>query len=297
MSFNLNLSSTTLPAISGFTALSIEGVDATAFAQAQFTTDVASLAPGHWHWSAWLTPKGRVIAVFALLKLDPRTLWLVLPDFPAAELAARLQRFVFRSKVELRARDDIIACADLDGSRLPAPTMPAELLGAPDAGLAMDLSTEAGARRLALLPAGHPGIGANAPDVDAAWRLTDLRHGLPRLGPEQVEAWTPHMLSLDRLAAFSVKKGCYPGQEIVARTHFLGQSKRGLVRLALPAMPTDAGEVTDVDGTPLGPLVCRAITGEAREALAVLPLDRIGGALSLSGTPLRQLPLLDGLAR
>ncbi|MFN3841684.1 MAG: YgfZ/GcvT domain-containing protein [Rehaibacterium terrae] len=297
MSFNLNPSSTALPAVSGFTLLSIEGIDATAFAQAQFTTDVAALAPGHWHWSAWLTPKGRVVAVFALLKLDPRTLWLLLPDFPAAELAARLQRFVFRSKVALTPCADVAVCADLDGSRLPAPHAPAALLGRPDAGLVLDFSAAGGTRRLVLLPASHPAVGGGDPDADAAWRLADLRHGLPRLAPTQVEAWTPHMLSLDRLAAFSVKKGCYPGQEIVARTHFLGQAKRGLVRLRAAAPLPPDGEVLARDGTALGRIVSVAADGAGCEALAVLPQEAARDALRVGGVAAEPLPLLDGLAR
>ena len=59
--------------------------------------DVASLADGHWQWSGWLTPKGRVIALFALLRFDAGKLWLLLPDADATQLRESLQRFVFRS--------------------------------------------------------------------------------------------------------------------------------------------------------------------------------------------------------
>ena len=87
--------------------LTLEGRDAAAFAQAQFMNDVAVLAPGHWQWNGWLTPKGRVIALFALLKFDEQTLWLLLPDADPAELAAQLQRFVFRSKVRIAVGDTL----------------------------------------------------------------------------------------------------------------------------------------------------------------------------------------------
>jgi tRNA-modifying protein YgfZ len=133
--------------------------------------------------------------------------------------------------------------------------------------------------------------------VDAAWRLFDLRHGWPRLDVSQVEAWTPHMLSLDRLNAFSVKKGCYPGQEIVARTHFLGQAKRGLVRLSGAAPMPEASEVQASDGTRLGEIVCRASAGKYFEALAVLPLDPALEGARIGGEDVRRQPLLAGLAR
>ena len=86
----------------GHAVLALEGRDAVAFAQAQFMNDVATLADGQWQWNGWLTPKGRVIALFALLRFDAETLWLLLPDAVVADLAAQLQRYVFRSKLTLK---------------------------------------------------------------------------------------------------------------------------------------------------------------------------------------------------
>src|SRR6476659_7643291 len=90
----------------GHAILAVEGVDAARFAHAQFMSDVAALADGHWQWSGWLTPKGRVVALFALLRFDAQTLWLLLPDAGPRELREALQRFVFRSKVVLSVRED-----------------------------------------------------------------------------------------------------------------------------------------------------------------------------------------------
>src|SRR5690606_9767671 len=81
--------------------VTLRGRDALAFAQAQFMSDVAALADGHWQWSGWLTPKGRVVALFALLKIGADTVHLVLHDADPAGFAAQLQRFVFRSKVTI----------------------------------------------------------------------------------------------------------------------------------------------------------------------------------------------------
>ena len=87
--------------------LEISGPDALAFMQAQCMNDVSLLADGQWQWNGWLTPQGRVIALFALLRRDAQTLWCVLPDSPAATLAQQMQRYVFRAKVKLRPRDDL----------------------------------------------------------------------------------------------------------------------------------------------------------------------------------------------
>jgi folate-binding Fe-S cluster repair protein YgfZ len=99
------------------------------------------------------------------------------------------------------------------------------------------------------------------------------------------------MLSLDRLNAYSLKKGCYPGQEIVARTHYLGQAKRGLVRIAGSGL--EAGADIAADGRTIGSIVC-SIGGEA---LAVLSTDRAADGWECAGSACRELPLLGGLAR
>jgi hypothetical protein len=276
----------------GHTVLSIKGRDALAFAQAQFMNDVAALPDGQWHWNGWLTPKGRVIALFALLKLDAETLWLLLPDAGADDLAAKLQRYVFRSKVVLAARDELHAAGRFSA---PAQASGARFAAIDDA-IELDFGGAGGPRSVRI------GSAAAAVDTEAVaqWCRSDLEHGLPRLRDDQVETWTPQQLSLDRLRAFSVKKGCYPGQEIVARTHFLGQVKRGLMRL----QGTGVGELDEVMAgepagsgistvRPIGQLIC----AEGDEGLAVMPLDAGDGPFSTASQPCTRLPLLGGLAR
>ena len=142
-----------------------------------------------------------------------------------------------------------------------------------------------------------------APDEALAsrWRAFDLQHGLPRLAADQAEAWTPQQLSLDRLRAFSVKKGCYPGQEIVARTHFLGQVKRGLMRLQGSGVSTIgdvmAGAPVDPDALASLRAAGKLICAEGDEGLAVMPIDAGDGPFSTGNHPCTRLSLLDGLAR
>lgn len=272
-------------AISGYRVLAVEGRDAAKFAQAQFMNDVAALAPGHWQWSGWLTPKGRILALFALIPFNSERLWLVLPDTDPAELAAQLQRFVFRSKLALRPLADIRASCAFSP---PAQASGAAFAGDPEQSMELDLGTDAGARTLRLSATDA------LPDPAAAerWIAFDLAHGWPRLDATQTGVWTPQQLSLDRLRAYSVKKGCYPGQEIVARTHFLGQAKRGLARLRT-GQPASPGDPVLAGDREIGRVVC---AGQG-EALAVLPLDIADAEPTLSGAPCTILPLLDGLAR
>ena len=272
----------------GHDVLSIAGRDAVKFAHAQFMSDVAALAPGHWHWSGWLTPKGRVIALFALLKLDDETLWLLLPDFDAGELAAQLQRYVFRSKLVLQPRRDLLANGAF---AMPMQAAGAAFAHSEDGGIELDMGGDGGPRTLRIDSA------SAADDVksQAEWFAFDLAHGLPRLPESQREHWTPQQLSLERLKAFSVKKGCYPGQEIVARTHFLGQAKRGLVALCA-AKPIPIGADVELDGAAIGKIVS-ASPADPCFALAVLQSDRGIGALTSAGLGLNDIGLRDGLAR
>ena len=268
----------------GHDVLAVTGRDAVPFAQSQFMNDVAALADGQWQWNGWLTPKGRVIALFALLRLDAETLWLLLPDADAAGLAEALRRFVFRSKVKIEPVD---GCVE---GRFGPP------IGAHGSTLAMfeegevelDMSGEGGPRSLLICWTAPPEDETSV----SRWSSTDLAHGLPRLAPAQAEQWTPQQLSLERLKAFSVKKGCYPGQEIVARTHFLGQAKRGLALLQAEAA-LDAGADVIADGRAIGVLA----SAQDGLALAVLPLERGEAPLSAAGQPLHPLPLLGGLQR
>lgn len=289
MTFKTNLPAASCPALSGFTVLEIRGADAATFLQAQAMNDVAALAPGQWQWNGWLTPKGRVVALFALLRAAPDHFLAVLPDFPATELQQRLQRFVFRSKLSLRVATDWVAAA---GPALALPS-PDRAEGSIEHGWALDFGGDGGPRTLWLLHTLHPALAPAVADLDDAWRATDLAHGLPRLPAEAVEAWTPQMLSLGRLSAFSLKKGCYPGQEIVARTHYLGQAKRSLVQLVGTGLKP--GLAVDTAAGPAGNVVCTDVQGF--QALAVLAADSAETPLTIGGEPCQRVPLLGGLAR
>ena len=143
-----------------------------------------------------------------------------------------LQRFVFRSKVQLSVRADA-SCAAAFDDEAGGDIGPADAVHGDDLdGLQLAWHGEDGPRHLLVLPAGSPHLAASDPATDARWLAADLALGLPRLPVSQREAWTPQMLSLERLNAYSLKKGCYPGQEIVARTHYLGQAKRRLAGLS-----------------------------------------------------------------
>lgn len=269
--------------------ISLAGRDAVAFAQAQFMNDVNAITAGQWQWNGWLTPKGRVIALFALVRIDEETVWLLLPDVDPVTMVEALRRFVFRSKVTLAVREDLnVSAAFAAPVKASGPSFAVS-----DAGeVELDMGGAGGPRRL--------GIGIDTAGVDkslvARWDAADMRHGLPRLPASQLGQWTPQQLSLERLHGFSVKKGCYPGQEIVARTHFLGKAKRGLALLESTA-PIAVGSEVHGNGGALGTVVCSRMDDGMGIALAVLPLDRVEPATTINECAVSEQPLRDGLAR
>jgi folate-binding protein YgfZ len=276
-------------ALPGHRVIALSGRDAVVFAQAQLMNDVDAASPGRWQWTGWLTPKGRVIAVLALVRLAEDALWLIVPDADAAELATKLQRFVLRRQLVVSVREDLHV-----SGRFASPDLAhgATFDGDEAQGIELDVSGFGIRRTLRIDRAGS----AHDAALEAQWLASDLRLGFPRLPVSQAEQWTPQMLSLERLHAFSVKKGCYPGQEIVARTHFLGQAKRGLVFFEAPEAP-EAGANVDVGAASLGQIVCVARNGALWVALAVLPFDRPDAPHLTNGILLRERALLAGLAR
>ncbi|WP_313274975.1 folate-binding protein [Stenotrophomonas sp.] len=279
------------PAFNGFRTLphaqvlSLSGPDAVAFAQAQFANDVPSLADGHWQWSTWLTAKGRVLSIFQLVRVDAGRLLLVCHDGGAEAMAEQLRRFVFRRKVVISLADNLPVSGALHA---PVSAQGAAIAQLDEGVIELDVGCAALPRSL------HLGAAADAAsDAEALiWRQSDLRLGLPRLVEAQREQWTPQQLGLDRLAAYSVKKGCYPGQEIVARTHFLGKAKRSLALLECDGVVAP-GDGVEQAGAAIGSVASAA----GNLALAVLPLELAEGELQVRAAATRIAPLVDGLAR
>ncbi|MBP8081032.1 MAG: folate-binding protein YgfZ [Arenimonas sp.] len=293
MSFKTNRQPGSSPVLSGFSLLGFSGPEAGAFLQAQTMNDVHALALRQWHWNGWLNPKGRVIALFALLRLADGEYLAVLPDFPAGELLPMLQRFVFRAKVRLQVITDLVACAEFEPLAGGDFTRD-QAQGTRESGVRLDFGGCNTHRHLLLLPESCAPVGQPDPAFDGAWMSLDLAHGLPRLIESQRESWTPQMLSLERLHAFSLKKGCYPGQEIVARTHYLGQARRGLCRVLGSGLEIGA-ILRDGQSNPVGSIICT--TPDAESALAVLQLDRKEATVAIDGQAVALPDFQEGLAR
>ena len=272
--------------------LELDGPDAANFAHAQFSSDIQALAPGHWQWSAWLSPQGRVRYFFALLRETPERFLLLLRGGEAERLREELTRFVFRSKVKFRVRADLglFGCDEGTVFAQCGIRPESDVLAIGSDALAFGLP---GGARWLLLKASAPVQEFDDASI-SAWRLADIRAGLPELSAPLSDRLLPQWLGLERLRAVSVTKGCYPGQEIMARLHFKGGNKRGLYRIefACDVLPCAGTELTCA-GAEAGLVVNAAwSSGPRAEALATLTGTAASALALASSEALRDIHVI-----
>lgn len=281
--------------------LQLDGDDAVTFLQGQVTNDVKLLDGSRSHYTGYCNPKGRMLALLHAFAHRGH-LHLQLNGALKESVMKRLKMYVLRSKVAITdVSDDIIrlgvsgtaaefALQSLFGTlptaphelldheratllRLPGTTPRFEVFTKPE--LAQALWSDL---RLHCTPVGR-----------AAWELLEIRAGIPDVTPATLEAFVPQMLNLDLLGGINFKKGCYTGQEIVARTHYLGKVKRrthlGHANTAQPPNPGDG--VYGVDSTePVGLVVSAAPAPQGGyDLLAEIRLESVeAGTVRLQAT-------------
>ncbi len=243
------------------TVVRFSGPDATTFLQSQLTNDVAALAAGQWQWQGYCTAKGRVLATFALACVARDSFEAIVPTSTATALIKRLTMYRLRSKLTLEAAADRVAVFAFAGEPLPGgsslPLSDGRCMVVADATISDTLT------------------GTDA-TVGQRWALANIDARIPEVTAATSEMFVPQMIGWDTVepgGGVSFSKGCYPGQEVVARAHYRGAVKRGLERVTLPAIQAAAGDaITLPDGRAAD--VCNAVataTGDT-DALVVVAL-------------------------
>lgn len=192
-----------------FGTLAFRGPDCAKFLQGQVSADVERLASGASTWAGLHNPQGRALAILWLGRLSPEEIVAVLPRELVADVAAHLRKFVFRAKVVIEATDHRVI-----GARA----------GADPHGC---IALRWGDRQLLLA---GPARELELSTGSAAWELDDIRQGLPQVYAATREEFVAQMLNLDLLGAVGFEKGCYTGQEVIARAHYRGRVKRRMQR-------------------------------------------------------------------
>jgi tRNA-modifying protein YgfZ len=247
-------------------ALSVRGPDAASFLQGQLSNDVTALAPGSGQLSAWCSPKGRVLANFTLRCIAGDHFELLLPRLLLDSVQRRLAMFVLRAKVTLGDASEAAIRIGVGG---PAAAARIAELGAaappPLRWTAIEGGSVAalpGSRFIASVdPAAAPGLwerlaGVARPAGFPCWRWLTIRAGVPVILPPTQDQFIPQMLNLDVLGGISFHKGCYAGQEIVARTQYLGRLKE---RLALAHAQSAPVPGTRLYATAFGDQACGTV--------------------------------------
>ena len=202
--------------------LSVSGEDAREFLHAQLTIDVRNLPRSRAALAGWCSAKGRLLATFLVVPA-PQGFLLQLARDLAPAIAKRLSMFVLRAKVKIADESERWA-----------------QFGVWNADWEENLAWEGGRatvplgerRFLRLEPADAPSLAPTS--GEETWTLLEIRAGRPLITAATQDQFVPQMVNLEALGAVDFQKGCYPGQEIVARAQYRGQVKRRMVRIEEP---------------------------------------------------------------
>lgn len=273
--------------------ISASGADAPALLQGQLTNDIEKVAETCSQLSAWCSVKGRVLALFRVWR-SGEVYYLEMPADLREGVLTRLRRYVLRAAVLLedRSRDSAIRIG-VSGPRVteclreefdPLPGNPDEARSFPGATI---IRLRGETPRFQIFASFDTATAlwercrrSATPVADPAWTLLDIRAGVASIPATLSERFLPQMLNLQALNGLSFSKGCYSGQEVVARAQYLGRLKRRLYRATVrtPA-PVSPGDVLcarrDDGGTSVGSVVNaeRSEGPEAWEMLAVLGIE------------------------
>ncbi len=259
----MNDSVTTATLLSDLAVIEATGTDTAAFLHGQLSNDITGLTEGQACLAAYCTPKGRMLASMVVWKVDsepdPVYRMLIKPNIAAA-IVKRLSMFVLRAKVKLALSENPVigVWSGQSGGALP-PELDATLSGLQDLSAYQVANTTHGSfisapradqakARFWFVP--HTALATTAldnPDLAALWAADDIAAGLPWIDLSTQEMFIPQTLNLELIGGVSFTKGCYPGQEVVARSHYRGTVKRRMTRGIIAGANIDANTLPGQD--------------------------------------------------
>ncbi|HEY2808335.1 MAG TPA: hypothetical protein VGI91_06045 [Steroidobacteraceae bacterium] len=233
--------------------LRARGPDAVAFLQGQLSNDLTQLSATRALLAGYHNPQGRTIALLRLIENAPGDVLAILPRELIATVAARLTKFILRSKVKLADESAAWTIHGLTGADSTAATvaLPAQVNEVARSGAALlVLAGAAPPRTLIVQPRESPAVLSGVPAApESVWHAASIAAAEPQVFASTSEEFVAQMLNLDVLGAIDFAKGCYTGQEVIARAHYRGRVKRRLQRFVshapLVLRPGDTLELPD----------------------------------------------------
>ena len=233
--------------LSHYGIIAAYGDDASAFLQAQFTNDINRVDETHSQLSALCSPKGRMLCNFRIFRRE-QTYYLVLPYELLEAALSRLRMFVLRSKVTLEDASDALMGIGASGDKIiehlgniagKLPEGIDESIEYKDFTIIRVAGVVPRFEIYGLLEAMKKmwqALDVHATPVGASvWELLNIQAGIPVITASTIDAYVPQMANMHLINGVSFSKGCYPGQEIVARMHYLGKLKRRMYRIGFTA--------------------------------------------------------------
>jgi folate-binding protein YgfZ len=208
--------------LSRYGLLAVTGADARDFLHAQLTNDIANLPSERAAFAGWCTAKGRLLATMLVIP-SPDGFLLQLARDLAPTVAKRLSMFILRSKVKITDESEHRAQMGVWNIDYPGPDVVWEANTL--------VKVRVGERRFLLI---GPGLSGPCAASEDDWLLQEIRAERPLITAATQDQFVPQMVNLEKLGGVDFQKGCYPGQEIVARAQYRGQVKRRMVRLPAP---------------------------------------------------------------
>lgn len=288
----------------GLGVMHVSGADAETFLDGQLSNSVARLGADRCVLAAWCDAKGRAVAVLRVWRAADDGFLLQLPAELLPGVVNRLRLFVLRARVAIAGVSPDMVVNAVQGSdaaaALAAQTTLPEQAGSLCRNGAVSILRlpGSGPRYQIVGPAGQvakmtAGLSVLPPSAGARhWRLGEIRAGLPQLYAATQNLFVPQMLNLHWLGGIDFQKGCYPGQEVVARLQYRGSLKRRMYRARVAAATGPGAVVTGEADAREGTVLESAATADgASELLAVIRVAAAGGPLMVAGQPLQILEL------
>ena len=268
-----------------FGVVRVSGEDRASFLHGQLSNDINHLNENTACYATYNTPKGRVLANMIVLNRGEDLLLIMAQDLTEA-IVKRLRMFVLRAKVIFEPLPDFAVAGELDETASPSP--------AAEPALSFPAQADNGVYTITLPHSGRLKIGEAGllPEYDAAaenaWNLHEIRSGYAWISTVTKETAVAQMLNQHIIGGVHFKKGCYPGQEIIARAQYRGQVKRGLAVLRSDSLEA-AGVTVQNGGEEAGQIINTALTDTGSLSLAVIKFSAAHADLTdADGNALKQ---------
>lgn len=246
-------------ALPSFSVIEVAGEEAESFLQNLLTNDIRTLTANTAQLSGFCNPKGRLLSLFYVIKREQNFLLVLATDLTES-IAQRLNMFKLRSKVDITVRPELKVMGYL--SQAPLTNQAIDFWSGVSLNGELTIYLPGHLHRHLVISSGETTIKEESQiGAENLWTSADIKAGLPMVYLQSKEQFTPQQLNLDLVGGVSFKKGCYPGQEVVARLHYLGKPSRRLflAQLKTVDIPEPNLEVANESGEVAGHVVRAAM--------------------------------------